>query len=266
MTDRAAIAQWFALQDVEISTEQRQDIENYANDHWSISSRTLESWRLFVFSWIVSRVKKEDRWAAWKLITDAINIEPFMNTPYLHDLFFQTDEGEERQVKAMVKEKPRGTNWIWNPVINFSFELFAPWNAIYGITEHTAIGESSVFWWTSFANSFPIWWGWYSWATSCENLGNYKAWCEIKVVGELTNPLIKNLTTWQQFKINWVTKNLILNSKDWRTVEDEWVDIKYKREYGSAILLWAWMNQIWVFADAWDAAVTVKRFDAWNTI
>ncbi len=266
MTDRVAIQSGFALQDVDITTVQRQEIVDNANDHWSSSSRTLESGRLFSFVWKVSRLTKEERWATRKMITDALNVEIYMNTTYLHDLFFQTDEGDERQVKCLVKEKPKGSNGLHNPEINFTFDLYAPWNAVYWINEGGASWESSFFGWTSFGNKFgDAWWD-FAWAASCENEGNYKAWCRIEIVGALTNPLIKNITNGQQYKINGQTTNLVLDSKDWRLVTDEGINISNKREYWSAILLSPGVNEIAVFADWGSATFTVNWFSARNTI
>jgi hypothetical protein len=68
-------------------------------------------------------------------------------------LFFQTDQGEERQVKCLVKEKPKGSNGLCDPIIKFSFELYAPDNAVYDIVEQTQDGNSSFFGGTNFANN-----------------------------------------------------------------------------------------------------------------
>jgi len=266
MTDRVAIANKFALQDVDISVVQRQEITDNANDHWSESSRTLASGRLFSFSWKVVWLTKEIRWQAWDMICDAINLEPFMGSEYLHDLLFQTDSWEDRQVKVLVKTAPKWSNWLHRPEINFVFELYAPWFAVYWISEESESWSSSVFWWTSFANKFGDSWWSFSWDVVCNNEWNYKAWCEITVTWELVNPIIKNITNWNQYKINWTTNNLVLNSKDGRTVKDWWIDISYKRDYGTAIMLSPWLNTIVVFSDWGNATFTVKRFSAWNTI
>lgn len=266
MTDRVSIGLGFALQDVDITTAQRQDIRDNSNDHGSKSSRTLESGRLFSFVGKVVWITKAARWATWKLITDAINLEPFTNEEYLHDLFFQNDEWEDRQVKVLVKEKPKWTNGLNNPDINFTFELYAPDNAVYGTVENSEAGESSFLGGTNFPNSFGDSWWDYSGAASCNNEWNYKAGCQIEVIGELINPTIKNLTNWQQYKINGTTKELVLNSKDGWTVTDEGVDISNKRDFGTPILLSPGVNEIAVFSEGGNATFTVKRFSAWNTI
>lgn len=266
MTDRVAIWLWFALQDVDITTVQRQNITDNANDHWSKSSRTLESGRLFSFVWLVSCITKEARGVAWELITNAINIEPFMNTEYLHNLTFQTDQWEDRQVKVLVKSKPKWTNWLHKPEINFTFELYAPWNELYGVTKHIINWSSAFFGGTSFSNNFGDSRWEFSWDGVCINQWNYKAGCTITINWTLVNPMIKNITNWLQYKINGTTNNLVLDSKDWWTVEDNWVDISNLREYWSAILLSPWTNTIWVFSDGGTATFTVERYDAWNTI
>jgi len=266
MSDRVAIWKGFQLTNCENDTVQRQRITDNANDHWSKSTRTLESWRLFTFTGKCIWLTKKERWTARELITNAINIESYMDTEYLHDLYFQTDRWEDRRVKALVKTKPNWTNNILNPRIPFTFELYSPDNAVYWIIQKIASWQSSLFWWTSFANSFWDSWGAFSWGAICVNAWNYKAGCEITITWNLVNPLIKNLTNWQQYKINWTTSNLVLNSKDWRSVTDWWIDISSKREYWTAIMLDSWTNEIWVFADSWTATFTVKRYDAWNTI
>jgi hypothetical protein len=137
---------------------------------------------------------------------------------------------------------------------------------VYDIVEQTQDGNSSFFGGTNFANNLWDSRGEFAWGVHCENIWNYKAWCKINVVGGLVNPLIKNITNWQQYKINWTTNNLLLDSKDWWSVTDNWEDISNKRDYGTAIMLSPGINEIWIFADSWEAVFTVSWFSAWDTI
>ena len=267
MTDSVAIQQWFNLSNVDISTVKRQRIVDNANTHWSKTSRTLESGRLFVFTGNISWETKQERWVIEDLLNSNINIEPFMDTEYLHKLEFITDAGDDRFCYCSVKENLKTTNELHNPRVNFLFELYSPNNAVYDPIENTQSGSSSFFGGTSFPNKF----GDSRWAfaggASCDNQWNWKTWCLITVVWSLVNPLIKNITNWLQYKLNWTVNNLELDSRElWREVTSWWVDISSQRDYWEAILLSSGTNLIWIFADSWTATFTVKRHSARNTI
>jgi len=250
------------LTNINPSTIQRSEITDNANDHGSVASNTLESWRLFTFEGYCFWMTKEARGIAWELLNSSINIEAFVDSDPFYDLTFQTDRWENRYVKAKVEKKPTQKNWLCEPRIYFVFELYAQTNAILDPAEQTSSGTTSVFWWTSFANKFWDWRRGHSGGVTCVNAWNYKAWCEITVTWTMVNPLIKNLTNWLEYKINWTTTSLVLDSRDWDwAVTDWWANIKNKREYWKPIFLSPGSNDIIVMSDSWSWTVTVK----WNS-
>lgn len=257
-----------ALTDVEHITGQRTDIIDNVNDHWSIASNTLESGRLFGFTWYIFGVTKEKRGEAWRLLNDKIYIEPFVHVDPFKKLEFQTDEWEDRWCMCKVNEKPKWTNGMNDSRIEFDFTLYSNSNEIYGKNLNIVSSMSWWFGWTSFPNSFGDSWGNTIGSSDCINLWNFRAWCSIQCVGELINPKIKNTKNGQEFKINGTTTNLMLSSMlGKRTVTDEWLDIMYKREYWVPIYLSPWENNI-IVVDDWGNEVnyTVSWYDTWNVI
>lgn len=256
------------LTNVESRTGQNTNIVNNANNHWSVASNTLETWRAFVFSWYIFGLNKIDRWDKRKDLVNLINIEPYVNNNPFKKLEFQNDYWDALWCMSKVNEKPVWTNWVNDPRIIFDFTLYCDSNEIYWKTLKNISWLASSFWGTSFPNSLWDSWGNYTWWANCENLGNFKAWCEIQVLWNMVNPSIRNVTNWQFFKINWTTTNLILNSLLWTwEVTDEWTDIMYKRDSGTPIYLSPWNNKILVIDDN-DNQVNfnVSWYDTWNTL
>ena len=267
MSPQAVFMTNIALSDVRSITGQTTEIKDNTNTHWSKASNTKEWGRLFIFEWYISGITKPIRWAAWRLLNERINIEPYLNADPYKKLEFQTDEWEDRWVMAKVNKKPDGSNAVNHPRIEFSFELFAETNEIYGKELKTQSFTSWIFGGTSFPNQFPDSWGSASYNNVCINEWNFSAWCIIQAQGELVNPKIKNLTNGQEFKIAGTTTNLILDTiwgKWW--VTDEWLDIFYKREYGHPIHLSPWENIV-VISDDNGTIIdyTVSWYDTRNT-
>ena len=257
-----------ALSDVTHTTSQRTDIVDNVNDHGSTASNTLESWRTIVFEGYVFGITKHDRGVYWRALNQAINIEPYVNVDPFYKLEFQSDDWEDLRVMAKVNTKPAGENGVNDSRIEFTFSLYCDTNEVYGATLHTATNRAWAFWWTSFANSFWDSWGDIAWVDTCVNNWNFKAWCKIEAYGTLVNPKVKNMTNWQEFKINWTTSALVLNSIwwDWR-VTDAWEDIMYKRDYWVPLFLSPWENTIIITDDTWAAVnYTVSWYDTWNSI
>lgn len=268
MSPQAVFMTNIALSNVEALTSQRTEIKDNVNMHWSKASNTIEWGRAFVFEWYIMWITKEIRWIAWELLNEKINIEPYLNVDPFKRLDFQTDKWEDRWVMAKVNKKPEWTNGMNNPRIEFKFELFADTNEVYWPNLKTQSFTSGIYWWTSFPNEFPDSWGSASYNNVCTNNWNFIAGCIIQATGTLINPKIKNLTNWQEFKIDWTTTNLILNSLwgKW-SVTDEWLDIMYKREYWQPIHLSSWDNIIIINDDTGTIIdYTVSWYDTRNTI
>lgn len=257
-----------ALTDVEHMTDQRTEIVNNVNDHWSISSNTLESGRLIVFDGYVFGITKTNRGTGWELLNSHINIEPYVNKDPFKKLEFKTDKGEDRWLLAKVNEKPKGANGMNDSRIKFSFSLYSNSNEVYSANKNIVTNTTGGFGGTSFPNTF-----WDSWwdmggLTSCINDWNFRAWCIIQCTHPLVNPKIRNLTNWQVFKINWSTSNLILDSTGgaW-SVADAWVNIMNKRDYWVPIYLSPWDNYIIVSDDTGvEVGYSVSWYDTWNTV
>ena len=108
-----------SLSDVRSITGQTTEIKDNTNTHWSKASNTKEWGRLFIFEWYISGITKPIRWAAWRLLNERINIEPYLNADPYKKLEFQTDEWEDRWVMAKVNKAWWEQCWI-HPRIEFS--------------------------------------------------------------------------------------------------------------------------------------------------
>lgn len=257
-----------ALSNVTHTTSQRTDIVDNVNDHGSTASNTLESGRVIVFEWYVLWLTKKERWDYRQALNNCINIEPYVNQDPFKKLEFQSDNWTDLRVMAKVNNKPTGTNWVLDSRIEFNFSLYANTNELYWTTLHTSTQTSWQFWGTSFPNSFGDSWWDTPWLDVCINAGNFKAGCKIEIYGAMTNPKIKNLTNGQEFKINWTTTALVLDSiwGSW-TVTDGWEDIMYKRDYWVPIFLSPGDNYIFVSDDTGaEVAYTISWYDTYNTI
>lgn len=257
------------LVDVGHMTDQRTDIKNNANMHWSVASNTLEWGRRIDFNWEIFWITKAERGAAWRKLNEHIYIEPYLNKDPFKKLEFKTDEGEDRWVMAKVNEKPFPENGMNDSKIRFSFSLYSNTNEVYWAELNSHSSMSTTTGGTRFPNKL-----WDSWGQAqtdigvIENKGNFNAWCKIQVLGEVRNPRVKNLTNWLEFKIKDRTTNLTLNSMggDW-TATDGGVNVMDRRLFWDPIFLSPGINEVVVVGDSGAyVPYTVTWYDTWNTI
>jgi len=251
---------WFSyiIQDVKKDVPLRTNVNDKANYHWWYSSNTLAWPRLFTFTWKVIGTKKDKRNIWLSLLMNKIKPEwnPNISNRWFYDLERQTDWWDERTCKAKVYQMITPTNWLDDPIIEYTFELYSETEKIYSPTVQTVSWFRGFFWWVTLPTTLPTYLAWFSWSIPLTNNGDWFAPIKIQVVWTCTNPKILNLTNNNKYRITGTTNNLILDNRNINNnpletfiVTDSWTDIKKKRSSWADIFLDPWLNHIVVLTD-----------------
>lgn len=248
----------YLLQDVIKDTTTRTEVTNKANFHGWFSSETLVNPRLLTFTWKVVWLTKEKRHLWFNALVSAIKPEwnPNIQNRGFYELQFQDDNGTEKVLYAKVFTPPTATNWLSDPVIEYSFELLCESEKVYGATIKTETGWQSYFGGMTLPTTLPTTFWWFVWSLEVENEWNWIAPCKIQVVGTATNPKVYNLTNWQKYRLWMVTENLVLDNRNINNnptenfiVTNNWFNVKSWRLSWSDIFLQPWVNNIAVISD-----------------
>lgn len=256
----------YLLQDVIKDTTARTDLTNKANFHWWFSSETLANPRLITFTWKVIGMTKEKRHLWFNALVSAIQPEwnPNLQNRWFYDLQFQDDNGTDKILYAKVYTPPTATNWLSDPVIEYSFELLCESEKVYGSTNKIIYGNRSYFWWLTLPTTLPtaIWW--FVGSTEVNNEWNWIAPCKIQIVWTATNPKIYNLTNWQKYRLGITTENLVLDNRNINNnptesfvVTNNGFNVKSQRLSWADIFLQPWLNNIAVISDDPSETFTV---------
>ena len=266
---------WYSvvLQDIKMDLPLRTTVLDRANYHWGYSSNTLWWERLFQFTAIAIGENKAKRDIIWRKIISTLCPEPnpWSNTRWFYDLTWKTDWWEDRVVSAKVYQVPFPTNWLTDPLINFTFDLYCETEKVYSPTTKTASWWLGLLWWFTLPTPLPISFFWYSWYIEVNNLWDWSAPCKIEVLGNCNNLQIMNITNWMIYRNNWRTTDFIIDNTNLdndptkiSVVTDLWVNIKANRNSGADIFLDPWMNRIVVLSDNYTTAVvTITRRDCY---
>lgn len=265
---------WIILQNNIKDVNLRTDIYNRANYHWSYSSETLSSWRLFTFTGKIVGTTKTQRYSAWNQLISAIQPEnyPWVINRWFYNLERQNDNWDARTVKAKVFQPPIPSNWLESTVIDFTFELYAENEKIYDPTTNTATGSIWYMGWMTLSTTLPQTFTWYAWKITCNNSWNRAAPIKISVVWNVVNPKIFNITNWQKYRITKTISNLIYDNRNLNNkqneilvVTDEGSDIRAYRNSWWLIYLEAWTNELIITADSftWSPVVTITWRDTY---
>ena len=267
------VSNWYSyiLQDIKKDVALRTQSYDRANYHWWFSSETLAWPRLFTFSGVAIWTTKPQRDSALKLIMAQIKPEwnPNIQNRWFYDLNWKTDWWEDRTCKAKVYSLPSVTNWLDDPIIQFSFELYSETEKIYSPT-----------------TQIVTWWRWYlGWMTLPATLPNYftnfladievNNWwdwyapCKISVVWKASDIQILNLTNGNVYRNNWVTTDFVLdntnisnNPTELLVVTDLWANIKSNRNSWADIFLNPWLNKLVVLTS--DPSETPTVYISWR--
>lgn len=257
---------WYAifLQNEEHNTQSTMNSFERANYHGGYSSEVLVNPRYLNFTWKIVWHTKALRHEAWNTLISAIQPDPNPASPSFYNLTFKDDGWNDRLIYAKVETMPQASNWLDDPIIEFSFTLYSETEKVYGSTTNTATWWVGIIWWNTFATTFPTTFSWYGWTIACTNAGNRSAPIKVSVVWNIVNPKIINTTNWQKYRIDKTTSNLIFNNrnedndpKKRLVVTDSWVDIRWYRNSWAGIYLNPWINNLVVIWDSYDAGTTV---------
>jgi len=257
----------------------RTQLYNRANYHGTYTSSTLAWGRLFIFRGQIFGETKAERRAGRKKLIDVIQPEPNPNAYNrgFYELTWETDWGIEMTTMAKVYQAPEATNWLDDPIIEFTFSLYAESEKVYEPTQKTASGWIWFFIGTPLSTPLPTPFSWYAWAISCTNEGNRPAPIKVNVVGSCDNPRIINTTNSQKYYIGngsnpYTSTNLVYDNRNLDNspteqliVTDQWTNIKQYRTQGGDIFLEPWENHLVVLADDYpnSSSVTITWRDSY---
>lgn len=256
----------YVLQNNIKDTTTRTDVTNKANFHWWYSSETLVNPRLITFSWKVVWFTKDKRHIWWNELVSAIQPEanPNIQNRGFYPLYFQDDWWNERVIYAKVYSPPTATNWLSDPVIEYTFELLSESEKVYSPATKTETGSLWAFWGFTLPTTLPTTIWWFVGTIEVENEWNWIAPCKIQIVGTCTNPKIFNLTNWMKYRLWATTENLILDNRNLNNnplenfiVTNNWFNVKAQRLSWSDIFLQPGINNIVVISDNPSDTATV---------
>lgn len=241
----------------------RTDIFNKQNFHGARSSNTLAEWRLFTFSWLIYGETYQERQNAVDYINNLIKPEwiPTETNRGFYQLTFKDWNWNIFKTQAKVFRMCEFRHAVNEPIIEFSFELYSEQAWYYGFTDKVFIWEDT--WnvvWVEFSTEFSFSFSTISNTLQINNEWDFIAPCSIRIFWDLENPIIYNNTTWTAYKLDWVTTSDLVIDNRWSRliVTDEWLDVsKYRWSWSSSVFLAPWINEIFIFGDNVDPAVTV---------
>lgn len=251
---------WYSyiIQDVVKNVPLRTQTYDRANFHWWYSSNTLAWSRLFSFTGKVIWTNKDKRNMVLALLMAKIQPEwnPDIQNRWFYDLSWLTDWWDNRTCKAKVYTMLNPTNWLDDPIIEYTFELYSETEKIYDPTTQLITWARAFFGWITLPIPLPTYLAWYAWAIPVTNNWDWYAPCKIQIVWQATNPQIINLTNNNKYRVGWVTTNLVLDNTNLNNdplkllvVTDNGADIKSQRRSGSDIFLNPWLNHIAILTD-----------------
>lgn len=248
--------------DVKLRTE----IFNRENGHGSITGTTLASGRLFAFSGKIVGFNNSTLQDGMDILNNLIKPEGLVGENELYDLTWKDFDNNEFTVKAKVYTMPQYTRETASPVVDFSFELYAP-DAVY-----TWVTENSDTWWMGtiggwiFPAVLPLGWSGAVWAVEITNSWTFQANVKIEITGTVQNPKIINLTNSRYYGLNITTNNLVYDNTVKPIVVTEWgVSVTGNRiAWSKGVTLNPWLNKILLHWDNYDnpsVVMTIKWRD-----
>jgi len=257
---------------VDHNTVLRTDINEKANWHWSYSSDTLASGRIFKFTGKVFGTDKENRELAKRALNFCIQPDgqPYTYGRGFYDLTRTDGAGLNKIVKAKVYKAPEyssggsGANFE-----NVEFELLAENETIFTDERKEVNGVvwGSSLWIMTLDTTFPVPLDDFeaiSWNLICNNEWNRQTPLRLEINGEVKNPKIINLTNSMGYKLGKTTTKLVYDNINTENdprknllITDNGVNISEFRINGGWIYLQPWINQIVVLSDE-PSTATVK--------
>lgn len=229
------------------------------NNHWSYTSRTLWSWRLFTFKGSIYWTKAQ-RQEAMDYLNNVMQPEGlFIDTEWFYTLTWQDYSNREFKTEAKVYWGVKYSHDIWSPVIEFSFELYSNEFEYLSTTEQTWTWWIARMWWVNLWTTLWTTLSWVIWSFTVINWWNFEAWCKVRIQWTLENPKMTNLTNGTSYYLEWITTTDLVVDNRWTDfiVEDNSVNVEQYRSKGSTIMLSKWSNEIFV---TWD------NYEIWNTV
>lgn len=256
----------FIIERVTRDVKLRTDIFNRENGHGSITGTTLASGRLFSFSGRIVGFNNATLQDGMDILNNIIKPEWLIGENELYDLTWKDFDGNEFTVKAKVYSMPQYTRDTASPVVEFTFELYAP-DAVYtGVTEHTWSGGMWTIGGWIFPALLPLGGSGAVGYVDVVNAGSFQANVRIEISGTVVNPKIINLTNSRYYGLTMTTTDVVYdNTVKPIIVTDAWVSVTGNRTAWSKwVTLNPWSNRILLHGDNYNnlsVVMTIKWRD-----
>lgn len=282
-SDSQANTNNIVITDVNKTVNLRTQIYPRQNYHWTNSSFTLAEWRLFTFTWQIFWATKTERQNWQTRLWNIIKPEwlPDSTNDWFYELTWKDDWGTQYKLDAKVYKMPEYSNWLNDPVIKFTFELYSEksWYKWYTDQSFSSWAEterwdstisrwdsnwtwwwvwSVIYWFFGWITLWTILWttlwssSWNYWESLITNSWNFIAPVKIQLIWSIQNPRIHNLTNSRSYRLTWITTtNLIIDNRERPfVVTNDGIDISsYRQAWSKSIVLEPWSNTILV---TWD--------------
>lgn len=269
LSDTLGLTTRIVIQDVQKDVKLRTQLFSKENYHGSNSSQTLADGRLFSFKGVIFGDRSQKA-TGQQILNDIIKPEwlPSDTQRWFYELSWFDDAWVEMKVQAKVYTMPKYENELWEPIINFTFELYSEEATYKWFTDKTDSAWYGLYGWMTLPSVLPFNLNDYVWITSITNNGNFVSPLRIEIIGSIMNPKILNLTTGRYYKLDWYTSiDLVIdNTSNIFLVEDNWVNVKsYRAAWSQLLFLEVWSNNIVLLWDDYNVnwnTVTVNYY--WN--
>ena len=232
------------IQDVDKQVDLRTTIFNRNSYHWSNTTNTLASGRLFTFTWKIF-------WNRSQSFNGQNILNNLLQLNWFNELSFDDDWWNRYKTEVKVFKMPTYKSSLENNIVDFTFELYSESPTLKSFTDKSANGNYWRLWGILLPVELPEEISWnYNWII-VNNLWNHEALTKVTITWSILNPKILNITTWKYYWITWTTTSLVINNKvNPLLVEDNWINVKANRTAWSVWLtLQPWNNEIVVLGD-----------------
>lgn len=244
LSDTNATTNNLVVQEVDKAVGLRCEIIPKQNSHWTTTTNTLASWRLFTFKWTIFG----DRAGS---MNGQTVLNGMLTLDWEHELSFDDDWWNSFKCQAKVFKMPEYKTTLENDIVEFTFELYSEDPTLISFTDKSALWWYWTIWgtvlWTTLGTTLSN----AIWVISINHLWNFRALTKITLVWSIDNPKVFNYANSEFYKLNRTTSNLIIdNTVSPTVITDSWINVKADRAVWSTwIVLEPWINNLLVL---WD--------------
>lgn len=215
LADARFVSSGIVLQDFYFPLELETHLEDIALSHGQKAFSTRAKWRVYKISWRIIGMTPEKRNMALKILENTIRPSWILGENDTKRLEWENFLWEKFWTLARVYEAITYTHNPQDPIVEFSFSLFAEFSEYFSIKENSIeLDPNNTLWFGKFSgdtNGIHLWFlptGGHALSGSIiENKWNFEAWVKIFDFSWIENNFYINLSNGLKYWVSWRAEN-----------------------------------------------------------